>query len=148
MAVQNLYPNMSADVGDAQQTNLVKIVAWLKELATGGIVGSSGTSQASSAGTAAKSLVAKSTSGNLVTASVYNKSGGALFFQLFDAAALPANGTVPLIVRGVAANAIAEFDFTTAGLPFTNGMVLALSSTDSTLTLTGTNDGLFLATFR
>jgi len=97
------------------------------------------------------SQVVKATPGTLRDITVRASSaGGARFLQLFNAAALPANGTVPrLSSLPVAAGAVASWDFGTDGLVFSVGIIAALSSTAGTLTLavapsTGEFSGRFL----
>lgn len=146
MALPDIFPNMAALAHDPPQISLVKIVALLREQIIGSTSGSSPVSSGGSTALEASNVI-KAVTGTVYTVRGYNTSGGALFLQLFDAAALPVDTTVPLAVVPIAANSAASFDFGALGLPFTNGLVVALSSTDDTLTISGAN-GLFLATYR
>ena len=67
---------------------------------------------------------------------VYSTSAAAEFLCVFDANALPANGSVPLWSWALAAHDGAGFDWTPRGRQFQTGLVLAGSSTDATLTAT------------
>ncbi len=66
------------------------------------------------------------------------------FLQLHDAKALPANGVVPL--RTYPIYATAPFDFNSEQVPilFQNGCVVAVSTTENTLTLDTDTINLFL----
>lgn len=72
----------------------------------------------------------------------YNTSAAAVFLSVIDASAVPANGAVPLFSWPLAAHNGAGFDWTPRGRQFQTGLVLAVSSTDATLTL-GEAVGLF-----
>ena len=78
--------------------------------------------------------------------SVVNLTGGTLFLQLHDAAALPADGAVPARVWEVGAGQTYEWD-EPDGRHCTNGAVLAMSTTQGTLTVTVTPDALLDATY-
>lgn len=92
----------------------------------------------------AKSAVLATGFKRIYSVTAYNKGGSTAYLQLFDAASLPANGTVPLIEVAVPANGTASMDFGAKGIPVSSGAVAALSSTDATLTLASSSDGLFL----
>lgn len=66
---------------------------------------------------------------------VTNTSAAAVFLCVIDASALPANGAVPLFSKSVPAHDAVGFDWTPRGRQFQTGLVLAVSSTDSTLTI-------------
>lgn len=67
-----------------------------------------------------------------------NASGGKLYLMVFDAAALPANGTKPgLSPLPVPADSFGWFDFADDALVCAAGIVVAFSTTDSTLTVAG-----------
>lgn len=68
----------------------------------------------------------------------YNGSASDQYIQVFDAAALPANNTVPLAVLSAAAGYQFAFSWTTGRL-FTNGIVVCNSSTATTKTLGSAN---------
>lgn len=66
----------------------------------------------------------------------FNAEAGNLFFQMFDAIALPANGTLP-IWPGVLVPPGTNFGVTwEEGLPFATGIFWAASTTRTTLTVT------------
>lgn len=82
------------------------------------------------------SRVAKAASGTLRDVYAGNVSGALGYLMLFDAAALPANGTVPLLAAVPIANTQEGwYDFGTDGIGFTTGMVVAMSTTQLTLTV-------------
>jgi len=75
-----------------------------------------------------------------VEALAYNGSGVAAFLMIFDAAALPPNGTVPAIAAvDVASGASVAIDAGPGGLSFVNGIVAVLSSTPFSLTAVNPN---------
>lgn len=71
--------------------------------------------------------------------SVYGSNGGAAcWLMLFDAAAVPADGTAPSVPPVyIGANGYAGYDFGTYGRVFANGVSWAASSTFATLTAIG-----------
>lgn len=66
----------------------------------------------------------------------YN-SGAAGFVQIFDSAALPADGAAPAISFGVPAAGNFSLDVATIGIPFGNGITVCISSTADTKTIAG-----------
>lgn len=147
MSLPNLFPEgIVAITLDPQQRSLVKVVALLRELVIGSTSGTATVSRANSSALES-SRVVKASSGTLFTITSYNTSAGSRWLQFFDAAALPANGAVPLMTVEVPAGTTGSFDFGSKGLPFTSGLVAALSSTDDALTVAVAADGLFLATY-
>lgn len=56
------------------------------------------------------------------------------FIQIFDAAAEPAEGTVPLLQATAYANQQFSFSFPTVGRPFTSGVYICNSTTSLTKT--------------
>ena len=82
----------------------------------------------------AASLVVKSGPGKLYGFTVYN-SGAAQFILVFDAAALPANGSVPAVVLSAAATANLGASWGDTGRSFDVGCVIVNSSTGPTLTI-------------
>lgn len=100
-----------------------------------------------SGGVAGKRLQVKAGSGLLFTVQANNSNGSTRYLQLFDSLDAPANGEVPLQTTPIATTATGSLDFGTLGLPFNEGMWIALSSTEATLTLAAANDGIFTATF-
>jgi len=77
-------------------------------------------------------------------ATATNTSGGALYLHLFDAAALPDDGAVPLTSPiTIAAGSNNGNDWRPNGIRCQVGCVLALSSTLDTLTLAGPGVGRF-----
>ena len=84
------------------------------------------------------SRVVKASSGTLRDVYVYQASGSLLYLQLFNAAALPANGTVPSFTPiPVPTGSMAFIDFGTDGIILSTGIVAALSTTAATLTVAG-----------
>lgn len=82
------------------------------------------------------SRVAKASAGTLRDVYISNAQAVDTFLQIFDAAALPANGTVPLIAALLCrAGQHMWYDFGETALPCGTGIVLAASTTQLTLTL-------------
>lgn len=90
----------------------------------------------------AKSIVAKSGCSKLFGFTATSTNVAAQFIQVFDATAVPANGTVPLLTVNVAAASSAGAYFGAIGRSFDRGIVLANSTTQGTLTL-GAADTIF-----
>ena len=82
----------------------------------------------------AASGVIKATPGRLYKLWGYN-SGPAQFFQLCDAASVPANATVPKVTFAIAAASNFEFDLQDVGRQFLVGITWNNSSTGQTKTL-------------
>lgn len=92
----------------------------------------------------AASYVASETACVVRRTTVTNTSGGTLYLHVFDAIALPADTAVPLTSPiTVAAGTNNGNDWRPEGVKFTNGCVLALSSTLDTLTIVGSSVGRF-----
>lgn len=89
----------------------------------------------------AASLVVRADGGRLFAIDGYNGSASDQYIQVFDAAALPANGTVPKMVMPVPAGSYFTF-YWPMGKPFTTGIVICNSSTAATKTI-GSADCLF-----
>ncbi len=76
---------------------------------------------------------------------VTNTNAAARYIQLFDAAALPPDGTVPSVLLGsLASGATQVFDFGIWGWPFANGIVVCNSTTAATKAI-GSADSWFSA---
>ena len=133
-----------ADVKDSQQQCLVKIV---KALTTPGSASGGVLRSPSGANAFAPSAVIKASAGTLYSVSVYNTNAATRYLMIFDAAAVPGLATVPLAVVSALTKTTAYYDFGTLGISMFTGIVAALSSTDTSLTITGTNDGLFIAVY-
>lgn len=88
------------------------------------------------------SFVAFTGQGRLCGFTATNTKGSAQFVQLFNASTVPATGAVPLLSKSMAASDAVGFDFSFFGRWFSIGLVLANSSTQSTLT-PGSADCLF-----
>lgn len=80
------------------------------------------------------SHVLKSSSGKLMSLTIYNSKVGAQFIQLHDAVSLPADTAIPVLTISLATIASATVNFGTLGLDFSTGIVVANSSTGPTLT--------------
>ena len=85
----------------------------------------------------------------LIALVVYNNSSSTVYLQTFDASALPAGGTAPSVAPlAIAGNSTASVDFSSiGGLPMTNGIVWAESSTALTLTLAASADLMVTAVY-
>lgn len=83
------------------------------------------------------------------SASLSNKGGSNLYLMVFDAASLPANGTVPtmppLLVGGTDTRSISNLP-----LPdkFTNGIVVAASTTQENLTVDTNSNSFFYVQYQ
>ena len=95
----------------------------------------------------AASLVIKPVAGKLYGVSVLNTKGSAQFIQLFDAAALPTDGQVPVAVFTVPTGPTnLGLYFGSVGRAFEQGIVICNSSTSATKTI-GSADCWFDAQF-
>ncbi len=148
MAVRQLYADgRQPEAFDSEHDLTAKSCAFLEELATGGVVGNNGSRSVLSAGAPSESAVIKASSGLLYKVQAYNNTADTVYLQVFDSASLPDNGAIPALApQPIAANSFAAFEFATWGRPFTNGIVVAVSSTAATLTRTG--GGIFDAVYR
>jgi len=89
--------------------------------------------------TAAKSIVASTGPEHVVEIVVHNVTAAAKFIQIHNAIALPSNGAVPEFTFALASSGSREVQFTVPH-HFDTGIVVASSSTVSTLTLSATSD--------
>jgi hypothetical protein len=80
----------------------------------------------------------------LFSIAAYNKNASTRYLQLHDSAGVPANGAVPLVNIPIAtlAGLSPPLSFGDVGLLFAKGICIAASTTDTTLTLSGTSDFL------
>lgn len=82
------------------------------------------------------SHVLKAAPGNLYRLQIYNNNAAARWFQLHDAAALPADGAVPRWIYYLAGQSSSPpFDWQPGGRYFTTGIVVCGSTTGPTKTL-------------
>lgn len=81
------------------------------------------------------SHIGKASAGTLFAVSIYNSATFAQFYQLHDAASLPANTAVPKSIIRIPAQGTGGWDFGLRGRPFATGIVIANSSTGPTLTI-------------
>lgn len=79
--------------------------------------------------------IIKATAGTLYRITGFNSSASAQFIQLHDAATLPADTAVPVLVQKVAAGSNFVIEFGSIGRAFSTGIVVANSSTGPTLTI-------------
>lgn len=98
------------------------------------------------AGALVASRVIKAAAGTLYMLKALNTNIAARWIQLFDAAALPADATVPLISVPIAAGGYQPIDFGVYGRHFAAGIVVCNSSTAATKTI-GAADSLLDAQF-
>lgn len=103
------------------------------------------TSRASSTALAA-SLVVKASAGNLYSLTIINNSAATQYFQVHDAATLPADTAVPKLVIPLLAGGVYEGQWE-KGFPCTVGIVVCNSSTLATKTI-GAADSFFVATYK
>jgi hypothetical protein len=76
----------------------------------------------------ANHVVVATEAATLLGANIYNGSSDVGFLQVFDAAAIPAEDAVPLVILAMPAHSSARLDFGPRGRGFTTGIVLAGSS--------------------
>ena len=113
----------------------------------GGSVRVIGADSRANSSAAEDSLVATDGPARLYAAVMYNDAATDVYFQVFDAASLPADTTVPVLTQKVTAGNTASYDFGD-GVPFSTGIVVALSTTDTTLTVGTGDEALFCVTYR
>lgn len=118
-----------------------RLTAVITQLTTNVVVSATAGTTASSTAYAT-SLVGKASAGTLFAVSIYNSSTSAQFYQLHDAASLPANTAVPKSIIRIPAQGTGGWDFGLRGRPFATGIVIANSSTGPTLTV-GSADSYF-----
>lgn len=92
--------------------------------------------------TLAASWVAFTGQGRLLGVTVTNTKASAQFFQLFDLAAVPADGVVPFVSVDIAANTAKSIFWGESGRWQNAGLVACNSSTQSSKTL-GSADCIF-----
>ena len=83
--------------------------------------------------------VAKPLPGILYGLNAYNKNASARYIQVFDAASIPAAGSVPEIEVAAATASSANPVIPAVGIPFVNGITVCASTTSGNLTLAGTD---------
>ena len=83
----------------------------------------------------ATNLVVKATAGTLYVVTGFNSKTTGQFIQIHDAAALPADASVPKVIFYVAGNSNFSFDLGEYGRAFANGIVICNSSTGPTKTI-------------
>lgn len=83
----------------------------------------------------AASKVVKAASGYLWRVTGYNSKASSQFIQIHDAASLPADTAVPVVVFNVPASQYFSVDFAPLGRYFTTGIVVCNSSTGPTKTI-------------
>lgn len=81
------------------------------------------------------SRVVKATKGTLFRVNGYNSKASAQFIQVHDAAALPAEAAVPVVILTAAASSNFSYTFGEQGRACANGIVLCNSSTGPTKTI-------------
>lgn len=115
---------------------------------SGGGGGGGGTVTTSNATSSALegSHVVKASAGKLYRATVFNGGASGQYYQLHDAASLPADTAVPIEPIYVPANSAGSWDFAAQPRSFATGIVVTNSSTGAMLTHGG-NDSLFDAQY-
>lgn len=83
--------------------------------------------------------VLKNSAGTLVSLQGYTNSAAAQFIQVFDSTTVPANGATPVWFFPVVANGYFSIDVPLTGVPFTTGISVSNSTTQSTKTAGGSN---------
>ena len=100
---------------------------------------------------AVTSLIVKASGGILFWVQIYNNNAAVRYLHIFDSATLPANGTAPNIPpyslpAGGASIQPQLVDLGEAGLRFQNGIVVANSTTQATLTI-GSADSIITVAY-
>lgn len=138
---------MAAQYNESQTDILTKILWWLVQANNGGVVGNQGQLSVLDAAAAASNQVVKASAGQLYALTAYNGSGATRYLHVFNAASLPADGTVPTLAPvQIPDGATGSIDFGALGRPFSTGIVAAFSSTADTLT--AASGGIFDAVYR
>lgn len=106
----------------------------------------SGLSNANPAALAASGVISAK-KGVLYRISMLNTNAAARYLHLFDAAAVPADATVPILSIPLAAGAFVNVDFGVYGKAFGVGICWCTSSTAATKTI-GAADALVEAGFK
>lgn len=83
--------------------------------------------------------VVKASAGTLFGFTIYNSLAATQFIQIHDAASLPADGAVPVLVISVPASTSVALDLNPFGRRFTTGIVICNSSTGPTKTIGAAN---------
>lgn len=145
--------NLNPSTKDSLWDLTFKIAAAVRALVTGGGSGSSGGSVAnatsvSSALEASRVVVAGGSGIRCFTITGWNSKASDQWIMVFDAAAVPANGTVyPLAT--ILAPAGYQFSFNwPGGRPFTSGVAVCNSTTAPTTKTIGSSDCLFDINYR
>lgn len=86
-------------------------------------------------GALARSIVVAAGAATLYGFTVYSSNAGSQFILVFDAAAIPADGAVPLYALPVAATNFVSVFYGDVGRTFIQGIVLCNSSTATTKTV-------------
>lgn len=93
-----------------------------------------------------KSLTLLGGPGTLCSLQGYNANAATRYIQLFDAVGLPDEGAVPAAVIVVPATSNFFLEMILTGMRFYTGIQLVVSTSDTTKTLTSTNDCLVWGT--
>ena len=115
---------------------------WRQVLQTSGNANITGLPVSNSSLALSNSIVAKAGPGTLFGASILNTKISAQFIQVFDAAAVPADGAVPVAVYTVGASSNLGLYWGSVGRWHNIGIVLCNSSTAATKTI-GSADCFF-----
>lgn len=77
---------------------------------------------------------------------IYNMSASSVFFQVFDTASTPVDGSVPVASLLIPAASHIGLDYSSFhGIKFTSGLYFCNSSTQATKTLNGNNLNVVIA---
>lgn len=93
------------------------------------------------------SAVVKASAGNLYGFVFTNNNAATRYVQVFNAAALPGDGTVPALSFPVSSGGVFPFDTGKYPNQFTNGIVFCNSTTQATKTI-GAADSLFYVQYK
>lgn len=133
----NAVPVGGVDTGGTARTALVNAAGVLQSGIAKGTSYSSAALEASAVVSASACLVSQVRAQNFGASTRY--------IQLHNASSLPANGTVPKAVVGVGTNATGIITFAIPTDRFSTGLVVACSTTQGTLTISGGADLLIAA---
>ena len=115
------------------------VFAYMQVSSAGAILVASETASIDTPGAAFASRVVSAAATNLLSLRAKNVSAAVIYLHVFNAAALPANGTAPTL-KPVELAPGEEYESSYHAPAFSTGLVLAASTTRDTLTVSGTSD--------
>lgn len=147
-SMDQLYATaLSHLVSDADRLRVSSVIVDLLQQINAAIGALAGTVAAVTSHSAAvEGTRSVATARTLFSITGYNSLGASQYIQIFDAAAPPGAGTVPLAVLKASPNFPFAFDFGSRGIALTNGISVCNSSTATTYTA-GLADCLYMIAY-